>query len=156
VSVDFSAPSLNAALEHLREKADLPISIDQVALQQLGITDDSGQVEIKAKNERAGQVLRKVLNAYRLAYVILDDALLVTSEDNATQRQFKQRLSVDIGDMPFRKAARDLGRVYGINIVFDPRIAKLTETPVSVQLDSVPLETAIRLLAELADVKSVR
>src|ERR1051326_1488482 len=68
----------------------------------------------------------------------------------------RQRTSVDLEDIPLKKAVRDLARQHGINLVIDPRIAKQADTPVSLQLDNTGLETTIRLLAELANVKAVR
>lgn len=158
VTVNYTGQSLRDAIQHLREKTNLPISLDQMVLLQMGINPDenTGQIELKATNEKAGAVIRKALNHFRLSYVVCDEAVLVTAEEYAVYRQMRQRVSVDIDDVPFSKAARDLARANGVNLLIDPRVSAKAKEKVSLQMDNLGLETAIRLLAELADVKSVR
>ncbi len=158
ITVNYTGQSLRDAIQHLREKTNLPISLDQMVLLQMGINPDenTGQIELKATNEKAGAVMRKALNAFRLSYVIFEDSVLVTTEDFAVHRQMRQRVSVDIEDVPFSKAARDLARANGVNLIIDPRVSAKAKEKISLQIDNLGLETAIRLLAELADVKSVR
>jgi hypothetical protein len=49
------------------------------------------------------------------------------------------------------------GRTTSTNVVLDPRLAKEAKgMPISLQLEEVPLETAVKLLAELANLGSVR
>ncbi len=158
ITLDYVGQSLHAALEHIADKAGLPISIDQLALQSMGILpeDETGRFHVKAKDEKIGTVLRRLLGGYRLTYAFLDDTLLVTTEDAAVQRLLRQQVDLDLTDVPLTKAVRELGRRHGVNVVIDPRVAKLAQAPVTVQLDGVGLETAVRLMAEIADLKSVR
>jgi hypothetical protein len=158
ITVNYTGQSLRDAIQHLREKTSLPISLDQMVLLQMGINPDenTGQIELKATNEKAGAVIRKALNNFRLSYVVCEDAVLVTAEEYAVHRQMRQRVSVDIEEVPFSKAARDLARANGVNLIIDPRVNNKAKEKVSLQMDNLGLETAIRLLAELADVKSVR
>jgi type II secretory pathway component GspD/PulD (secretin) len=158
IVLDFIGQSLHAALEHVAERAGVPVSIDQVALAQLGIISDeeTGRVQVKAKDEKVAVVLRRLLAGYRLTYVLLDDTLLITSEDGAVRRLLQQRVDVNLTDAPLAKAARDLGRRHSVNVVIDPRCSKQAQALVTLQLDGAAFETAVRLLAELADLKSVR
>lgn len=158
ISAEFNGQSVSDAINHLRVKTGLTIHIDQIAILQSGINPDDnvGQVLVKATDEKAGQVLRKFLANYRLTYIVQDNALLVTTEEMALFRQLGQRVSVDIDGVPFKKAVRDLARSHGINLVIDPALAKQMDTPVSLQVDNTGIETAIRLLAEIASVKAVR
>ena len=55
-----------------------------------------------------------------------------------------------------QKALRDLARETGANIVLDARQAKPAELPVTLRLTEVPLETAVRVLAESAGLRAVR
>ena len=61
IVLDFIGQSLHAALEHVADRAGVPVSIDQVALAQLGIISDeeTGRVQVKAKDEKVGVVLRR-------------------------------------------------------------------------------------------------
>ena len=114
------------------------------------------QFQIKATNEKTSQVLRKFLNNYRLSYVIFENSVLVTTEEMAIVRQMRQRVSVNLDEVPANKAIRDLAKNHGINLVIDPKVATQAEAKVSLQLDNTGIETAVRLVAELASLKAVR
>jgi type II secretory pathway component HofQ len=159
VTIDYSGQSLTDVLNHFREKTGVPLNIDQFALMQMGVPGldpNPGQVTLKATNEKAGQVLRKLLNAHQLCYVVFEDSLLVTTEDMAAMRQMRQRVSVDLDNVPFDKAVRSLAKNHGLNLVIDPKVMKQSESPITLQLDNAGIETAVRLLAELANLKAVR
>lgn len=161
ITVDFNGQSLTEVINHVRDRTGLPISIDEQGLLAMGMdpggNDGLGQpFRVKATNEKAGQVLRKFLNNYRLCYVIFEESILITSEDMAVLRQMRQRVSVNLEDVPAKKAIRDLARANGINLVIDPKVMKQIDAPVSLQVDNTGIETAVRLLAELANLKAVR
>jgi hypothetical protein len=164
ITIDFTGQSLVDVLNHFKDKTGLPINVDPMILIQGGIGvfpmpggDPNGvQVTMKGTNEKAGQILRRTLNAHRLSYVILEDGLLITSEDQAVARQMRQRVSVDLDEVPLKKAARELARNYGINLIIDPKVAKQADMPVSLQLDNTGIETTLRLIAEMANLKAVR
>jgi len=44
----------------------------------------------------------------------------------------------------------------GANLVLDPRLKDRASAPVTLKLEDVPLETTVRLLAEVADLRAVR
>jgi hypothetical protein len=56
----------------------------------------------------------------------------------------------------FEAAIKDLARGASVQILVDKKVNKEAQTPVSLQLKDVPLETAVRLLCEQADLKPVR
>jgi hypothetical protein len=153
---------LAEVLKHLQEKTGVPINLDPAVLENMGVDPNSppggaaAQVKVKATNEKARQVLRKLLNVYELSYVILEDAVLVTWDDAATARQYLQRVNVAVENVPFKKAVRDLAKKHGINLLIDPKMLKQADAAVSLELDNTSLETAIRMLAELADLKPAR
>ncbi|MBI1833095.1 MAG: hypothetical protein HYR84_16770 [Planctomycetes bacterium] len=171
VTFDYTGQSLTDVLNHFRDKTGIAINVDPIAMMQMGVNDGGGipggvipgvpmaqgqQVQLKATNEKAGQVLRRLLNAHQLAYILFEDAVLITTEDAALVRQMRQRVTVDLEDVPFSKAVRNLARTHGINLVIDPKVAKQADAPVSLQLDNTGIETTVRLLAELANLKAVR
>ena len=51
---------------------------------------------------------------------------------------------------------RDLARSNALNLIIDPRLSSEIDAKVNLQLDDATLETAIRLMAEIANLKSVR
>ena len=162
ITVDFTGQSFTETLNHLRDRAGLKVKVDDQALAQLGmhpLLNGGGVPEpahVKATNEKAGQVLRKFLSSYQLCYVIIDETILITSEDTAVMRQMRQRVSIDVADVPFKKAVRELARNHALNLVIDPKVLKQSDSPVSLQLENTGIETALRLLAEMANLKAVR
>ncbi len=159
VTIDYTGQSLTDVINHFRDRTGLNIVIDQMAILQTGMNPDDnvGQFQVKATNEKAGQALRRTLGVYRLCFIILEDSILVTSEEIAVFRQMRQRVSVDLEDVPLRKAVRELAKKHGINLVIDQRIeSKFVDTKVSLQVDDTGIETALRLLAEQAELKAVR
>jgi hypothetical protein len=166
ITVDYTGQSLQEVINHLRDKSGVPITLDQqsIAMTGGGIVAIPGldpnvgpmQYRVKATNEKTGVVLRKLLNQHQLNYLVLDDSVVVTTEEMATMRQMRQRVSVDVDDVPLKKAVRDLAKSAGINLVIDPKVMTQSDTPVSIQLDNTGVETALRLLAEMANLKAVR
>jgi hypothetical protein len=162
ITLDYNGQSLTDVLNHFRDKTGVAINIDQVALMQMGVGQpmipdgNAGQVTLKATNEKASQVLRKLLNTHQLCYILFEDSVLVTSDEMAAMRQMRQRVSVDLEDVPFNKAVRNLAKNHGLNLVIDPKVTKQSEAAVSLQLENAGIETAVRLLAELANLKAVR
>jgi hypothetical protein len=162
ITVDYAGETLTEVLRHLQEKTGVPINLDQFVITNadtninVPVGADPVQIKVKATNEKASQVLRKLLNVHYLSYVILDDGVFVSYDELAIARQYLQRVSVAVEDVPFKKAVRDLAKKHGINLMIDPKMMKQAETPVSVELDNASLETAIRILAEMANLKTAR
>jgi hypothetical protein len=88
--------------------------------------------------------------------VIFEDSILITSTELATTRQMKQRVNLDVDEVPLAKALRELARNYAFNVIIDPRFVKDANKPVTLILDGTSLETSVRLLAEMAGLKAVR
>jgi hypothetical protein len=161
ITVDFTGQSIEDILNHVRDRSGVPISIDDQSLGMGGMNflrpdGQPMQFQIKATNEKTSTVLRKFLNTYRLSYVIFENSVLVTTDEMAVMRQMRQRVSVNLEDVPANKAIRDLAKNHGINLVIDPKVATQADARVSLQVDNTGIETAVRLLAELASLKAVR
>jgi hypothetical protein len=163
ITVDFTGQTFVETLNHLRDRAGLKLRIDDQALAGLGLHPGmngggppADPVHVKATNEKAGQVLRKFLGPYQLCFILIDDAILITAEDTAVMRQMRQRVSIDFDEVPLKKAVRELAKSHGVNLVIDPKVLKQSDTPVSLQLENTGIETALRLLAEMASLKAVR
>ncbi len=159
VTIDFTGQSLIEALNHFRDKTGLPINLDQMAFMNVGMNIDMpmGQVEFKAKDEKAGVALRRFLNTYNLSSIIFEDAILITTEEVAVVRQFRQRVNVDVDEAPFKKSVQDLTRTHGVNLVIDRALDKTKlDVAISLQVENTGVETAVRLMAEQASLKAVR
>src|SRR4029079_17953732 len=132
--------------------------LDRTVLQQMGFEPESLTVELKMKEGKLRNALRAIAGQYNLTFAIVGDALVITTEELAVYRQLKQRISVDYDAVPLSKALKELSSRYGVNVVIDPRTAKSksAENPVTLQVDDVPFEAAVRLMCEMADLKPAR
>ena len=113
-------------------------------------------VEIKSDKAKLQTALQRLLDAHNLTYVILENSVLITCEETAAIRQPTQRISLRVSDVPLQKALKDITRTTPLNLVLDPRVVNKAQNPVSLELEGVTAETAIRLLAELGGLKAVR
>lgn len=157
LDLDLAAQPLSAALDQLREETKVNFVIDQVTVAQLGIDPMSAPaVTAKLTRVKARTALRNVLDQLNLTFVIVGDAVHVTSEEGAVQRQLRQRVSLDLSGVTVQAALKQLAKETGVNLLVDAKSAKEAQTAVTLQLDEVPLETAVRLLAESAGLKAAR
>lgn len=153
ISVEYADQTLQSVLDDLSEKTKIRFLADRGSL---GILPENSVVNVKLQDVKVGTVLRAALSP-SLAYLIQDGYVLVTTEDGATDRQLRQRVSLDLEEVPLEKALKTLAKNTAANLVLDPRAAKeVKAAPLTLELDNVPLETAVRLMAVMAGLKSVR
>src|SRR5205807_7892204 len=100
--------------------------------------------------------LQNMLNQHNLTYVVLSDTVLITTEDLGFYRQMRQRVNVDVADKSLAEILKQLSDETGVNLVLDPRQADKAKGKIAIQLDDVTLDTALKLLTELADLSAVR
>jgi hypothetical protein len=87
---------LEEVIAYLSEEYVIPILLDTVALDELGIGPDE-PVSISVRNIRFDQALRRMLEPLELTYVIDSGVVLVTSEEEALT---KLRLAIyDVRDL---------------------------------------------------------
>jgi type II secretory pathway component GspD/PulD (secretin) len=155
---EFSDVTLANVLDTLSEQYKIHITLDRAVLQQMGFEPETMQVKLQMKNGKLRSALRALVGQYSLTYATVGDALVVTTEEVAVYRQLKQRINVDYEAVPLNKALKELSTKYGVNVVIDPRAAKTkaAENPVTLQVDDVPFEAAVRLMCEMADLKPAR
>ena len=159
VTIKIEKQPLSAAVDMLRDKTKLAFILDGLTIQQqLGFTPDQPPqpVDVNAKDEPLRTVLREVLDPYGLTYVVIDETVIVTTDDMAMTRQLRQRVSVDMDKVELADALRQVAQGAGVNVLVDSRVEKDAEAKVTLHLEDVPLETAVRLLAEMANMKPVR
>ena len=155
---EFTAVNLSGVMNTLSEQYKINIVLDRAVIQQMGFEPDGMTVELKMKEGKLRNALRGIVSQYNLTFAIVGDSLIITTEEVAVYRQLKQRISVDYDAVPLSKAVKDLSSRYGVNVVIDPRTvkSKMAENPVTLQVDDVPFESAVRLLCEMADLKPAR
>jgi type II secretory pathway component GspD/PulD (secretin) len=147
---------LDLAINQLGEQTKINFVIDRLTIQQLGIDPQASPVTLKLQGVKLRTALRSMLGQYNLSYAIVGEAIHITSEDMAMFKQMKQRVSIDLDREQMGKALTRLAKETATNLLVDARVLKDSQTPVTLQLDDVPLETAVRLMAEMAGLKPVR
>jgi len=143
----------------LRDKSKINIVLDSITIQQqLGFLPEQSPtpVEIDMKDAKVRNVLRAVVAPYGLSFAAVGDAVVITTEDMAMLRQMRQRVNVDLSKVEFTAALKQLAKDTSTNLILDARAEKEADAKVTLQLEDVPLETAVRLLSEMANLKPVR
>jgi type II secretory pathway component HofQ len=158
ITLDFQTQNFNEAVEHLKQKTKINFVLDNFVLQMMGINlgDFPMPINLKSENGKVRIALQSMLSQLHLTYVILGDTVLITTDEFAHVRQMRQRVNVDVTDMPLSTALKQLADETGTNLVIDPRQAAKAKNKITLQLDDVTLETAVRLLTEVADLNAVR
>lgn len=149
--------NLQDALQKLADEGKFNIVLDRITLiNQLSIDPSQTPVSVKLSGVKMRSALRSVLSQYNLGYAIVGDLVVVTTEDQAVQRQLRQRVTIDLDKVPAATALRQLSKETGTNLLLDSRVGKEAQGAVTLQVDDVPLETAAKLIAEMAGLKTVR
>jgi type II secretory pathway component GspD/PulD (secretin) len=153
ISVEYADHNLQAVLDDLSEKTKVRFLADRGNLGPL----ENAAVTVKLQDAKVATVLRAVLGQMGLSYVIQEGYVLITTEEAAIDRQLRQWVNLNLDEVPLDKALKNLAKNTPANLVLDPRVAKEAKAaPLTLQLENVPLETAVRLMAEMASLKSVR
>jgi hypothetical protein len=159
ITIKIEKQPLSIAVEMLRDKSKINIVLDSLTIQQqLGFLPEQSPtpVELDLKDAKIRTVLRAIVAPYGLSYAPVGDSVVITTEDMAMLRQMRQRVSVDLSKVEFTAALKQLAKETATNLILDSRAEKDANAKVSLQLEDVPLDTAVRLLAEMAGLKPVR
>lgn len=147
--------SLNDVINDLKVKAKLNVIIDPTIF-NYGVDPNMPGVNVSQKDVKVRDGLKAVLAPYNLRFGLIREGVYISTEDGVTAKQLKQRVTVDCDGTPFASTAKQLAADTGANLVIDPRLKEKANAGVTLKLDDVPLETAVRLLAEVADLRAVR
>jgi hypothetical protein len=156
IDVEITDQNLDNAINQLKEQTKVNIVLDQVTLANMGMVTGNMQINVKQQGVKGRQALRAVLNQVHLGYAIIGDSVIVTTEEMAMHRQFKQKITVDLDKVVLETALKNLAKESAIQLLIDKKVNKEAQTQVSLQLEDVPFDTVIRLLCEDAGLKPVR
>jgi len=149
--------TLAEVVEMLRDESKVEVTIDTVALQQFGIDVNTPAVNCDLKDAKVRDVIKAVLGKYNLRCGVTAGGLTVSTEDGLIVKQLRHRVDLDATDRPLGELLKSLADQSGANVVFDSRPGKkLTDAAVTLKADDVPVETAVRLTAEIAGYSVVR
>lgn len=154
--LELTEQPLHLAVAQLREQTKVNFVLDRQAIMMMGMAPEEVPISAKLKNVKLRSGLRSVLGPYNLGYAVVGDTVVITTDDMAIYRQLRQRVSVNLDKASLADGLKQLVRETGANLLLDPRTQKEAQALVTLQLDDVPLETAVRLLAEMAGLRPVR
>ena len=149
VNMEFADVSLRDALANLREQMRINLVVN---VPEEAIMDQPAAINVQSVKLRSG--LQALLQRYDLGYFILGEVLVITQRDVAVDRQLQQLVNVDVQRTPLADALKKLARETAANLVIDPR--EDSQFRLTMQLEEVPLEMAVRIMAEAANLKPVR
>jgi hypothetical protein len=150
---------LRDALENLSERYNFSYIVDAVAFQNdLQIADVENQPVKLAK--LAGVRLHKVLQmlvAQVQADVLVHDGIVEVLPATRLQGEevLKRRVDAAFAGRPINQALQELADRSGANIVLDNRLEEKATTQVSADLQAVPVQTVVRVLADMAGLRAV-
>jgi hypothetical protein len=156
ITIDFDQQPLHLAINQLHEQTKVNFVLDRFTLGQMNVDPEQTTVSLRLKDVKLRSALRTLLTPYNLSFAIVGDTVLISSEDMAMFRQMRQRVNVDLEKVEFARALRQIARETATNLVVDARVGKDAQAAVSLQMEDVPLETAVRLMAEMVNLKPVR
>ncbi len=149
--------SLVDLAEYFKGKLKAEVRFDGQALATAGIDATAPTITVKLRGGKVRDGLKAALAPANLHYGIVGGTLVIGHEADVIGRQMRQRVSVDGEATTLSAVLKSLADETGANVTLDPRIAeKAGNAPVKLKLDDVPLETAVRLTAEVADFAVVR
>jgi hypothetical protein len=161
-SLDFESTSLAEAVAHLRAKTKIPFTLDTPLVNNLGLIDGGNNnlqaptFVLKGSNVSVRAALRKMLEPYNLGFAIVGDSVYISTEEQAAYRQFTQRVNVDAQATPLTRVLQQLADETGVNVLIDQRVEKQAERAISAQFDDVPVDSAVRLVSEVANLKAMQ
>jgi hypothetical protein len=170
---------LAEALRALSERCEVTIRVDYDAFARMGGLDaqslDSTPVQLRPiKLATLATILKDLLaNLNNLVdggatYLVRGDSIVIVpavkvlaASDGVgglelpVGESLREPVCVAVDKRPLRETLRDLADNTGANIVFDSRQQEPGELPVSITVQHVPLETVVRLLADMVELKAI-
>jgi hypothetical protein len=175
--VDFSGiddprNTLSDALENLSRLYDVSFEINEQAfkmdgLMEVGRAETAQPTSIPPmKNARLDRVLHRILQRIPApsgaTYYVHNDHIEITTGTfqrviiwGAYGGPYLPLVNLVLDKRPLEDAVRELADLSGFNIVVDARAGDKAKTPVSARFLNTPLDTALRLLTDMTELRSV-
>jgi RNA polymerase sigma factor (sigma-70 family) len=174
--IDDPKATLVEALDAMRRHHGIAYVLNEKAFHQANLAD-MGKTEIAQPNPmpqiRAPlkTIYQAILDRASLATQSSEELMLVVRGDHlveiTTKTAVMQELHRDGGQLlplvwekfeetPISQVLESIAKSSGYNVVVDPQVKDKVQAKASAQLMNVPTDTAVRLLAAIADVSVVR
>jgi hypothetical protein len=161
-------------LDQLSKRFDLTFDVNEKAFNSEMLPDVLKsevlqQGRIPEMNATLGMILKKVLARVPVpsgaTYVIRREAIEITTVEALRKEIWGEDyrgpllplVRSNFEKLPLQDALRELSQQAEYNIVLDSSVAEeAAKTPVTAKLRNAPLDTAVRLLADMADLRAVQ
>lgn len=169
--IDDPKTTLQEALDHLFKVYNVPLDVNEEAFAAASIKDVT-QTPIaekpipKMSDVTLSTVLHKILaelsrkHNVPATWMVRRDAIEITTvlaQDQEIWGDYKgphlPLINVAFQDRPLSEALRDLSDQADLSVVLDGRVGDKAKTPVTARLLNTPIDTAVRLLADMAGLK---
>lgn len=171
-AIDDPKTTLDEALDKVGKLYDVAFDINDRAFKfenvmDVGKTEIASPAAIPAmKNVRLSTVLRKILSRIPVpsgaTYGVRADHIeITTGAFQAAEIWGKYGgphlplVNATLDKAPLEDAVKELSEQSDFNVLLDNRAADKAKTPVSARFLNTPLDTALRLLADMTDLRSV-
>jgi hypothetical protein len=153
--MNYQARTLNDVITDIKDKTKTAVVLDN-SVYQFGLDPNQPVVNVSLKQVKLRDGLKTILAPYNLKFGLTAEGLYISTEEGVIAKQLRQRVSVDCDGTVFATAVKQLATDTGANVVVDPRLGDKAKKAITLKLEDVPLETAVRLLSEVADLRAVR
>jgi hypothetical protein len=165
--------TLVEALDQLAKRYDLSFDVNEAAFKSEMLpdvlkTEIAQPNPIPEMNATMGAVLKKVLARLPAesgaTFVVRREVIEITTVAALRKEIWGENyhgpmlplVRSDFEKLPLQDALRELAHQAEYNVVLDAAVdEKVAKTPVTAKLRNAPLDTAVRLLADMADLRSV-
>ncbi len=160
ITVEFDAAPLKDALTHLTERYNIPILVETEAFKEAVQVPDveNNQVKLaKLVGVSVRTVLRQLVAQVQGEYVIRDGLVVVIpAVHKQPDNLFRQPVTGRFQRQSLADSLQELADLSGVSIVLDDtRTADHAKALVTARLDDVPVQTAVKVLADMAGLKAV-
>jgi hypothetical protein len=159
--IDKNTP-VKDALEFLSDRYDLTIMIKESAFKADGISENAADTPVglpRMSNVALNTILQLLAEQIKGSFLITPDGIVFTTpqrtrpEDWLTVRSLPPLVTVHFARRGLRGALEELSHMTGVSVVLDRRVHG--EPRLNTTLNNVPLDTAVRLLADMSDLDVV-
>jgi hypothetical protein len=171
--LDDPKAKLSEVLDELATQYNLTFNVNERAFEAEGLKNvlntpvvTDGKPLPKLKNVAFSTVLRKILSRIPVKsgaiYLIKADSIEITTRHGVlpdlcldSSRRDLPLIHCEFDKLPLADALKEVADAAEFEIILDVRMAEGAKAPVTASLDNVPVDTAVQLLADMADLKSV-
>jgi len=157
VTIKAENKTLAEAIDLFKEYGKADILLDTGTIQMMGMDVNTPAVIIDVKDMPLKDAILKSLAGLNLRYGVTAQGIVISTDEGITIRQLRQRVNLEADGKILTDIFKGLANETGANVVIDPRIAKkASDEKITLKLEDVPLETAVRLAADVAGYSVIR